>query len=431
MLTGRAKRIVAGLVIFLLIFSLSACSSGTPGAQDTSMAGGGMASDNVAYAPAPNAPSYPSSTAPLAPNDMGAPEVDYGSSASTNTSADDGTGFVDVSGSVQDGRKITFSASYSINTKNFDADYAKINDIIVNAGGYVSYENTTDYSSYGRNQGRQSYLTALVPADGYNSFLDKLSGIGDVTDKSKSSQDLTSQYFDTQARIDMLEIRKERLMGYLVDAKDAADIVAFEKELSDVLYELDQYQGTQRQLDQLVSFATVNINLTELITPETIGKDGEPLGSRASDAFGLSMNGVGNFLQGVVVFFAGAAPVIVLLAVIALIIWLIVRATRPFRERQRAVREERAKKKAQARPPQYSAPYWQQSGYQPAPPYGQPQTPEPQTQPVPPEAGAKPEAAPQPQTEAAPQPDEPASKAEPAPSPEPAPDKPAENSQGE
>jgi len=398
MLTGRTKRIVAGLVIFLLIFSMSACSSGTSGAQDMSMAGGGMASDNAAYTPMAPPSSSPSAMSPApAPNDMVAPEADYGSSASTSASADDGTGFVDVSGSVQDGRKITFSASYSINTKSFDADYAKINNLIVKAGGYVSYENTTDYSSYGRNQGRQSYLTALVPANGYDSFLDQLSGIGDVTDKSKSSQDLTSQYFDTQARIDMLEIRKDRLMGYLVDAKDAADIVAFEKELSDVLYELDQYQGTQRQLDQLVAFATVNISLNELITPETIGKDGEPLGSRASDAFGLSMNGVGNFLQGVVVFFAGAAPVIVLLVVIALIVWLIVRATRPARERQRAAREERAKKKAQARTPQYSAPYWQQPGYQPAPPYGQPQTPEPQAQPVqtvPPEPEEKPDAEP-------------------------------------
>jgi len=53
-------------------------------------------------------------------------------------------GYSGTAPDLQKGRKITFSASLSINTKTFDADYAKINKLIVQTGGYVSSENTTD-----------------------------------------------------------------------------------------------------------------------------------------------------------------------------------------------------------------------------------------------------------------------------------------------
>jgi len=299
-------------------------------------------------------------------------------------------GYSGAAADVQKGRKITFSAYLSINTKTFDADYAKINKLIVQTGGYVASENTVDNAAYGRNQGRQSMFSARIPAEGFDSFLDRLSEVGDVTNKSKSSDDLTSQYFDTEARIEMLELRKERLLAYLVEAENASDIVEFERELADVLYDLDAYQGSKRHLDRLVEFATVDVSLTELITPETIGKDGEPLGERASEAFALSADGVNRFLQGVVVFFAGAAPVLALLVIIAVIIWVIVRATRPLRVKFRDAREAKEKKVPKRKQQAYAESYWRQ-GYpqQPYPQHGypqQPQQPIPQAPPVAPVA---------------------------------------------
>ena len=80
-----------------------------------------------------------------------------------------------------------------------------------------------------------------------------------MVSRHKSTDDLTSQYYDTDARIEMLNMRRDRLMGYLASATKAEDIVAFEQELSDVLYELDQLQGSKRQMDQLIDYATVDV----------------------------------------------------------------------------------------------------------------------------------------------------------------------------
>jgi hypothetical protein len=235
------------------------------------------------------------------------------------------------------GRKITFSASYELETKSYDKDYTRLDALIKESGGYIASENSIAYPyALEHREGRSSYLSLRIPVGGYESFLDKLAEIGEVANKSKSSEDLTSEYFDTEARIEMLQMRKERLTEYIKNATKAADIVEFERELSDVLLELDQYEGNKRRLDQLVDYATVDVSLTELITPETIGKDGQPLGDRASDAFKMSATGVGEFLRNAAVFFAGAAPVIALIIVILVIVWLIVRFIRRARAKYRA-----------------------------------------------------------------------------------------------
>jgi hypothetical protein len=270
--------------------------------------------------------------------------------------ADEDTAFAEGSGAGLPGtsRKITFSASYTLETKRYDEDYARIVNLVRDAGGYIAGEETVAYPYETEGMtGRSSYFSLKIPVDGYDSFLDKLAKVGEVGNKSKSSEDLTAEYFDTESRIEILKMRRDRLTGYIQNATKAADIVEFEKELSEVLSELDQYEGNKRRLDQLVDYATVDVSLNEMISPETIGKDGRPLGNRASDAFRISVTGVGEFLQNAAVFFAGAAPVIALIVVILVVIWLIVRGVRRARAKYR---EGRPEKRGEKRRPEAEQP---------------------------------------------------------------------------
>ncbi|MDR0817545.1 MAG: DUF4349 domain-containing protein [Clostridiales Family XIII bacterium] len=235
------------------------------------------------------------------------------------------------------GRKITFSATYSIETKNYNKDYVAINDLVIKSKGYIANEESyTPPASDGRTEARSSSFSLRIPIGAYDTFLTDIEGVGEVVNKNKSSEDLTSQYFDTETRIKLLENRKVRLLEYIKKADKAADIVQFESELSDVLYELDQFQGEKRRLDQLVDYATIDVNLYELITPETIGSDGKPLGDRAGSALSMSAQNVKIFLGNTVVFLAGALPILLLLAVIGAIVWCIIRFVRRRRKNRRA-----------------------------------------------------------------------------------------------
>ncbi|WP_066644350.1 DUF4349 domain-containing protein [Christensenella timonensis] len=267
-------------------------------------------------------------------------------------------------------RKLTYSASFDISTKQYDSDYNKINAELGAAGGYIENESSTADVSYGSSaSGRYTTMTMRVPVDKYNEFLDKLSGIGEVTGKQKNTEDFSDQYYDTQSRIELLEGQKARLMAHLANATSTEDIIALEQEITDVIYELDQLQGNMRRMDNLVDYATVSITLTELITPETIGSDGQPLGDRASEAFSLSMTGVGEFLENFAVGFMAALPAIILIAVIIAVVLLVLKLVRFLMGKYRTKHPKKA-----AAPPYYGQPYQPQQPY--APQHQQPAAPD-------------------------------------------------------
>ncbi|MDR1795892.1 MAG: DUF4349 domain-containing protein [Clostridiales Family XIII bacterium] len=303
-------------------------------------------------------------------------------SVEADSFAGGGTGTAASAAQIQESagsaaHKITFSASFTLNTKNFDEDYQKINKLVGDAGGYIASENSDGgVNSYNQSYGRTTTMSLRVPVAKYDGLVSGLEGVGELVNKQKSSEDLTDSYFDTEARIQMLEMRRDRLVGYLETATVAEDIIVFEQELSQVLYELDQYQGSLRKMDNLVDYATVDLSLYELITPETIGPDGEPLGDRASQAMSLSATGVKEFLENAAVFFAGAAPVIGLIAVIAICAWFI----RKLVKRLLAKYREKHPKKEKPGPWRMNGPQGPVPPMPPRPPMPpvQPQAPAPQ-----------------------------------------------------
>ena len=337
------KRLLAVTLVIALLLSLTACGQNASGKQTNDyvsndnpvMLNSGSDSYNADVDNHYLSDTSSGINSPLTPGES---DGSYGG-ISVNAETDN----------AATGHKVTFWADLSINTKNFDADYQTIATMVYQSGGYVSTERYTDESSYSNTLGRHTQLTVKVPATGFDSFLTTISEIGVVTSLNRYSEDLTASYYDTEARIAMLELRKERLMGYLLDAEKAEDIVAFERELSSVLADLDSLQSDKRLYDQLVDYSTIDINLVELITPETIGKDGEPLGERASDAFTRSMRDLRLFFEDAVVFLAGAAPVIILLAVVGLIVWLIVIMIRSsFRAYRKSASYQAKQKRQQA-----------------------------------------------------------------------------------
>jgi hypothetical protein len=371
------QRVLTALLLVALLVPLAACNSGggtvyqSTGAADV---GSGSGSSSRFES------ELPVSSADYSESEKGSDDLAFetagGAAGNTNQT-------------VTDGRKITYWAEITINTKDFGTDYQNINKMVSVAGGYISFENMRDNSYYDSTQGRYTSMTVEVPASGYRGFLDELSGIGEVTSINRYSEDLSYTYFDTEARIAVLEIRRDRLLNYLLVAEKAEDIIAYERELASVLDQLDRYQSDKRQLDQLVEYSSIDITLVERITPETIGRDGEPLGDRASSAFSMSLKKVRRFLEDTVVFVAGAIPVVFVLAVFALIGWLLLvmagKALRAYQNspsaqaRQKRRNDEKQKQAEAAMRSQLAGQNQQvaQAGYQQAaPPQDKPVTTE-------------------------------------------------------
>ncbi len=302
------KKILIILICMLLIASISGCSGGSlfPAASE----------GNYGMEPAEPAPAGGMITEEY--TDEYAMEAESGESVAKSEGGLNGLPSIDV---PDTDRKLIYSASFDISTKNYDSDYSAIKTELSAVNGYVQSE-----SSYTTGAGtRHSSFTLRVPVSDYNAFLDKISGIGKVMDKQISTEDVSDTYFDTEARIEILEQRKARLMEHLDRATKMSDIIELEAELSDVLYEIDQLKGTKRHLDNLVDYTTVGVELNEEASVETITPETEePLGDRASNAFSISMAGTGKFLENLLVGLAAAVPVLIIIGIVVAVVLVIV-----------------------------------------------------------------------------------------------------------
>jgi uncharacterized protein YceK len=230
-------------------------------------------------------------------------------------------------------RKVIRNASLDLQTLEFDRAVANIGAITAAYGGYMesSYVSGHDInSSYGSKLSyntRNANFTARVPSESLDAFLDSFGG-GEfnVIGRSTSANDITDSYFDSQARLDSLKLQEQRLLGMLDGATELEYMIQLEQELMRVRYEIESLTSQLNRMDGYVSHSTVNINLYEVIKYEEIDEVPVTFGERISLAFTNSWKAFGDFCQSFAVAFVSALPFLLLLAVIAAVVLISVRA---------------------------------------------------------------------------------------------------------
>jgi hypothetical protein len=227
-----------------------------------------------------------------------------------------GLGNLDNAVLPETGRKLVYSSDFTISTPDFEEDYGKILDACERYDGYVQSESTSGQPPTTENSsGRSSYFELRIPVDHYEAFVGEVSAVGELQSKNLYTQDISSNYYDNESRIEVLEEERARLMEHLRNATEMEDVIALESQLSDVLYQLDQLKGAQRGMDNQVDYATVTVSLYETTVASNLQNSEGTVGERAANAFSLSLIGVGNFFSEFAVFMAGAFPVIVVILI--------------------------------------------------------------------------------------------------------------------
>lgn len=226
-------------------------------------------------------------------------------------------------------RKLIYTANFVMETYYFETSYNSIVDAVNAARGYIGNENTegTKPEKYG-DAGRVANMQVRVPITEYDTFIRKIAGYGKISRKSQNTQDISAEYFDTDARISMLEKRYERLKQHLDNTTKMADIIELEKDMSEILYQLDSYKGQKRVYDDLVTYSTVNIELYEKVASNEIPVSDLTFGARVSRGWNDVTKWLSTFFTGLAIILLAGSPVILLVAGIALAIVLPIRISR-------------------------------------------------------------------------------------------------------
>jgi hypothetical protein len=312
------KRLLITLLILALAFGLVSCASRTATSYDTSTAYMGT-TDEVAMAPEPAA------------MDAGGvyTEADSSKAAYVDTSTNNGiTSTTDAEAvTLTSDRKLIYTANYTIESTDFDADSEMILSALSSAGGYAesSWVNGTKPAEYG-DPGRYSEMTLRIPIASYSKFINALEGVGNILSKSQNTNDVTSQYTDVETRIRVLNTQLDSLEELKAGATNTTDLITIQQEITNVIFQLESYEGQKQLLDNQIDYTTVTIALTEVNEITTVTEGERGLGQKISDGFKNVGDAMVRFLEGLIVFIVGGAPAWVPIGLITwLIVWLVKR----------------------------------------------------------------------------------------------------------
>ena len=224
-------------------------------------------------------------------------------------------------------RKIIKTAGVTIETTKFDESLNGILNQVQIIGGYIESSNIEGKKAVysGNVQNRNANLVVKVPKDKFDGFLNNVSNFGNVIMKSISGEDVTSQYFDTEARLKSLQVQEERLLELLKKATELKDVVELEKHLSDIRYQIESLTGTLKKWDNMVSYSQVSINMMEVVelTPEE--KTPITLGEKIVEGFKASTKSLVNLGKNFVVLIAVMLPYLFIIGLIVGIVSVILK----------------------------------------------------------------------------------------------------------
>ena len=139
--------------------------------------------------------------------------------------------------SSADSRKLIRNAQLDLEVKSFQAAFDQITSLTKSAGGYVD----TSTSQKGGNGKLQGTVAVKILPQNLDDFLLKLRDLGEVKNQSVSTDDVTKEYFDTQARLVNSQKMEAQLQDLLKrENGKVADLLAVERELGRVRGEIEQ-----------------------------------------------------------------------------------------------------------------------------------------------------------------------------------------------
>ena len=254
--------------------------------------------------------------------------------AMKNSAADTG------STQLPQNRKWIVTVNLTAETDDLDALRSALDEKIAALNGYVEDQSVYNGSIYdsGRRY-RSANLTVRIPADSIDAFLQDVGGLANIVRQNKSIEDVTLSHVATESRLKALETEEARLLELLSQAETMTDLLEIEARLSEVRSELENYASQKRLYDNQIDYATIHIAIEE--AQEYTPTEGPRRGGRSRDGFKDNLEGVGEGLLDVLVWFIVSIPTLVVLAVVVLILVLIVRRIRRRRMAKKAAKQQK------------------------------------------------------------------------------------------
>lgn len=346
------KKFVKKMSTMLLTTVLTACLlTGCGGAGSLSASDKATASNDAGGAYAPAAPAEKAEYGAGIAQDSftmneatAAEEVDY---EMPDGDGDNTTQNMDSMTLLEE--KLVYRCNMEIETLDYAGTMKSIKEAITQYGGVIQSENETDssyewyYADYRKTQGTmRNYIEIRVPSKNYDSFVSALDGVGKITSKSASIDNISQEYYDTTTQIEALKIQEKNLLAMMEECTTIEEMITVQDRLTSVQYDINRLQTNKRYMDVDVAYSYVNIGIEEVMEfraqEEPVKKN--TFADRLTNTIKSTYSGFLMFLEVVLFLFIRLFPYLV---IIGIILFFALRKTiKKHREEKKRIKEQQA-----------------------------------------------------------------------------------------
>jgi hypothetical protein len=213
-------------------------------------------------------------------------------------------------------RAIIYTGSMVVTVTDVVTSAEDAGAVAVAVGGNVAADHRTldgDHS--------EAELVLRVPSDAFSSTLDRLAHLGTEQSRAVTTQDVTEDLIDLDARLATQRASVERVRALLAKATTVGEVVSIESELTKREADLDSLEQRRAKLSGLVALSTITLTLRGSAAPAAAQE------SHSGFVYGLR-SGWSAFLVSARAFLTVAGWLAPWLIVIGIPGWLVLRYAR-------------------------------------------------------------------------------------------------------
>lgn len=154
-------------------------------------------------------------------------------------------------------RKLIRSGNIYLQVSSLEDSAAALEAWVSKYNGYVSSSN--QYSN-------SNNFTVRIPAEKFDEAMNSISGIGKVKSRSVQAEDVTDSYYDLKTRLETKKLLREKYNQYLKKAENIKDLMEIERNLNNVISEIESMEGRLKLLTNQIDYSTISIYM-ETATP--------------------------------------------------------------------------------------------------------------------------------------------------------------------
>jgi hypothetical protein len=162
-------------------------------------------------------------------------------------------------------RAIIYTGSITVRVANVNEAAAKATAIAAGAGGFIGGDKRSSGSG-----SAEASLELRVPAARFSAVVDQLAGLGKEEQRGLSTEDVTEQTLDLDARIATQTARVTSGRALLARAKTLSELVMLEGEVAKREADLASLTAKKRRLADLTALSTITV---VLLDPQAVVDD--------------------------------------------------------------------------------------------------------------------------------------------------------------